>query len=62
MQKKTSEKKTIRDVHATAPFSDPFMEHRKGERRKCECRGYTYISMVGWMCRREQARRGKDKI
>jgi hypothetical protein len=32
-------------------------EQRKDERRKCECQGYCYIEMVGWMDRREKERR-----
>jgi hypothetical protein len=35
-------------------------ERRSNERRKIESKGYTYISMVGWMDRREQKRRMDD--
>jgi hypothetical protein len=33
---------------------------RRAERRIQESRGYTYISMVGWMDRREKKRREDD--
>lgn len=33
---------------------------RRTERRTQESRGYTYISMVGWMDRREKKRRQDD--
>ena len=32
-------------------------DHRVKERRQEESEGYTYISMVGWICRRERFRR-----
>jgi hypothetical protein len=35
---------------------------RNGERRKQPAKGFTYISMVGWVCRREQIRRKDDKM
>jgi hypothetical protein len=35
--------------------------HRKGERRQKAGNGYAYISMVGWMDRREQTRRNDDR-
>jgi hypothetical protein len=36
------------------------LERRDCERRKLESKGYTYISMVGWMDRREHKRRTDD--
>lgn len=35
--------------------------HRKSERRQKAGNGYAYISMVGWMDRREQTRRNDDR-
>lgn len=36
-------------------------ERREGtERRRVPAWGYTYISTVGWICRREQFRRKDD--
>ena len=32
-------------------------EHRIGERREKESPGFTYITTVGWICRREKIRR-----
>jgi hypothetical protein len=37
------------------------LERRHGtDRRKAPACGYTYISTVGWICRREQSRRRDD--
>ena len=30
---------------------------REKDRREASCEGYTYISTVGWICRRERIRR-----
>ena len=35
-------------------------ERRNGERRHRKSKGYTYISIVGWICRREKCRRECD--
>ena len=35
-------------------------DRRNNDRRKEPCEGFTYVSMVGWICRREQTRR-KDE-
>lgn len=32
-------------------------ERRISERREKDCPGYTYITTVGWICRRENIRR-----
>lgn len=37
-----------------------FGDRRNDDRRKEPCEGYTYVSMVGWICRREQSRRKDD--
>jgi hypothetical protein len=37
-------------------------DRRKKCRRKQESKGYCYITMVGWMCRREKTRRKDDDI
>jgi hypothetical protein len=37
-------------------------ERRQECRRKLESKGYCYITMVGWMCRRERIRRKDDDI
>lgn len=34
---------------------------RTDERRKLPSEGFTYISTVGWICRRERKRRKGDK-
>ena len=33
---------------------------REKDRRKEPCEGFTYISTVGWLCRREKIRRKDD--
>lgn len=33
------------------------IDRRYEDRRKELCKGYTYISTVGWICRRERTRR-----
>ena len=37
-----------------------FNNRRNIDRRKEPKRGFTYISTVGWVCRREQFRRKED--
>ena len=32
-------------------------DQRDEDRRKAPCEGFTYISVVGWICRREKIRR-----
>jgi hypothetical protein len=43
-----------------APQGRDNSNRRKGERRTQMSKGYTYISMVGWMDRREKNRRQDD--
>jgi hypothetical protein len=33
-----------------------------GDRRRTPAKGYACISVVGWVCRREQARRKDDEM
>ncbi len=37
-------------------------DRRHLDRRLCQKKGFTYIPMVGWMCRRENTRRKDDNI
>jgi hypothetical protein len=37
-------------------------ERRKNDRRKLSSKGFEYITIVGWMCRRERCRRTNDEI
>ncbi len=37
-------------------------EYRVGERREQDCPGFTYVSIVGWICRREKVRRKNDNF
>ena len=50
----------IVDQRRQVEVPDLNYERRKGERRRSPSRGYAYISMVGWICRREQTRRQTD--
>jgi hypothetical protein len=40
----------------------PEFRDRTGDRRKVPSKGFTHISMVGWICRRERCRRKNDKM
>ena len=51
--------------HLNGPQADyeqdnGFSDRRNNDRRKEPCEGFTYVSMVGWICRREQSRRKDD--
>jgi hypothetical protein len=37
-------------------------EYRIRERREKDCRGFIYVSIVGWICRRENVRRENDNF
>ena len=45
-------------IHSKPDYNAEFQ--RKQDRRKKASQGFTYISMVGWICRREKIRR-KDE-
>ena len=63
MERKNTGKETAKGGRKTNPPSfNHHTDHRKGDRRKCAGKGYTYITMVGWMCRREKVRRNQDKF
>lgn len=49
----------IKEVSAIKKRSTPG-EKRENERRQEAARGYTYITTVGWICRRERTRRKND--
>ena len=40
---------------------DALFLRRRSERRKVKSKGLTYISIVGWICRREGCRRKEDQ-
>jgi len=54
------DKREIVDQRSQLEVPDLNHERRRGERRRSQSKGYTYISMVGWICRREQTRRQSD--
>ena len=56
MQKKEFNKRHLPKYQADFDACD----RRSIDRRKCDCEGYTYISTVGWICRRERSRRKCD--
>jgi hypothetical protein len=37
-------------------------DHRNKERRTLPAQGFAYISVVGWICRRERCRRRGDRL
>jgi hypothetical protein len=51
-------KKTSQKEKQTAAAID----YRNEERRKVPARGFTYVSAVGWICRRERCRREGDRF
>jgi hypothetical protein len=42
--------------------ADNLRERRSEDRRRQPSEGFTRISMVGWICRRERTRRAGDKF
>jgi hypothetical protein len=50
---------------ALVTCSDPAQEcsdHRHGERRRQKSEGYAYMTMVGWIDRREKTRRKDEGV
>lgn len=59
MEKNKTSKDTHVDCHQNMLPSD----RRDKDRRREPCEGFTYVSTVGWICRREKSRRkNKDKL
>lgn len=55
--------KTREQSYQTQPCNEvEGKDRRHATRRSCEKKGFAYIPMVGWMCRREKARRKDDDI
>ena len=55
--------KTNRDSHAEFEQNLAPSDRRFKDRRRERCEGFTYVSTVGWICRREKSRRkDKDKL
>jgi hypothetical protein len=54
------ERESIRENRTDAPSANEEANRRQTERRTHESKGYAYISMVGWMDRREKKRRQDD--
>lgn len=56
-------KSTIKKTFNARPDKElPVEERRQLNRRLCARHGFTYIPMVGWMCRRENTRRKEDNV
>jgi hypothetical protein len=57
-------KKKVQDIQHIDPSKTPLKRggsnRREDERRKKKSKGYTYISIVGWMDRRMKKRRQDD--
>jgi len=56
MENKESSKEAQLNFGHDADYGD----RRYDDRRKDPCEGFTYVSTVGWICRREQSRRKDD--
>ena len=57
--KATKDKK--KNPFVVAQMTHP--EHqREDDRRKEACEGFTYVSTVGWICRRERVRRKEQRM
>ena len=54
-------KLTTKNPHEEVQDAAVF-RHRSGDRRKVPSKGFTFISVVGWICRRERCRRRDDKL
>ena len=52
--------KTHKNPHTEAQQNLAPPKRRAKDRRREPCEGFTYVSTVGWICRREKCRR-KDK-
>ena len=55
------------NTHNNRPNSTPHCEYKLNERRMEDrrmqpCKGFTRISIVGWICRRERTRREGDEF
>jgi hypothetical protein len=53
-------KEYLNEAQANLEQDAEFGDRRYIDRRKESCEGFTYISTVGWICRREQSRRKED--
>ena len=52
-------------IKKDSPVDNPpavAIDHRNKERRKMPAQGFAYITMVGWICRRERCRRRGDRL
>ena len=55
-------KEHANDAQANLEQHDQFSDRRDIDRRKNPCEGFTYVSTVGWICRREKSRRKDDSF
>jgi hypothetical protein len=55
--------KTIKETHFDCRQNMLPSDRRDKDRRREPCEGFTYVSTVGWICRREKSRRkNKDEL
>ncbi len=50
-----------KDAQLKFELDDHAKKRQNDDRRKDKCDGFTYISTVGWICRREKNRRKDDR-
>jgi hypothetical protein len=55
-------KEYLNEAHADLEQDADLSDRRYIDRRKNPCEGFTYVSTVGWICRREQSRRKDDSF
>lgn len=57
-------RKNVKKQRCSTQSKEEFIaeNRRNKDRRLCEKKGFTYIPVVGWMCRREKTRRKDDDI
>jgi hypothetical protein len=56
------EKEDLKEPRANLDQDAESSDRRNSDRRKSPCEGFTYVSMVGWICRREKSRRKDDSF
>jgi hypothetical protein len=50
------------EMQANLEQNVEFSDRRDIDRRREPCEGFTYVSTVGWICRREKSRRKDDSF
>jgi hypothetical protein len=56
------DKELLNEAQANLEQGADFSDRSDIDRRKEPCEGFTYVTTVGWICRREQSRRKDDSF